>query len=65
MQDYARFGAAIAQFWNSWWFFTTLGLGFAYLTLESGYKVFYTCLALSSEGLAYYDFLKVTRLEWG
>ncbi|GEM_PF-2170285 len=64
IQAFTRFPLPIDKFWNSWWFFLVLGLGFGYLTVESAYKAFYTRLVFSQDGFAHYDFLKVTRVQW-
>ncbi len=64
IQVFIRFPLPIDKFWNSWWFFLILGLGFGYLTVESAYKAFYTRLVFNQDGFTHYDFLKVTRLRW-
>jgi hypothetical protein len=64
IQAYTRFGLPISQFWNAWWFLILLGLGFAVLTVENIYKVFFTRLVFSPREFIYYDFLKVTRMSW-
>ncbi len=64
IQAYSRFGLPIGQFWNTWWFFVILGLGFAMLTAEAVYKIFFMRIVFTPKGFIYYDFLKVTRLDW-
>jgi hypothetical protein len=52
------------NFLTAWWFFALLSAGFAYLTVEACYKLFFTRLVFTRDGFVLYDFLKVTRVEW-
>lgn len=64
VQGFARLGYQAEKFWNSWWFFALLAIGFLYLTIESVYKIFFNRLVLTPDEFIQHDFLKVTRLGW-
>ncbi|MFH2104437.1 MAG: hypothetical protein ABIJ39_13900 [Chloroflexota bacterium] len=64
IQAYSRYGTDAEQFWNAWWFFVVLAMGFGYLTVEAFYKFFYSRLELTLQEFHHYDFLKITRVPW-
>lgn len=64
VQSLRRYGAEIEQFWNTWWFFALLSLGFLYLVAESFYKVFYTRLVFTPEEVIQVDFPRTTHTPW-
>ncbi|MCX7608527.1 MAG: hypothetical protein N2049_04830 [Anaerolineales bacterium] len=64
IQSLARFGASADRFWNAWWFFLLLAMGFLYFVVEALYKIFFQRLVLTPDGFVQYDFLRVTRVSW-
>jgi hypothetical protein len=64
LQAIYRQDVVAENFLTAWWFFALLSAGFAYLTVEAFYKLFFTRLVFIRDGFILYDFLKVTRLGW-
>lgn len=64
VQAVVRIDVDVEKFWNTWWFFAILSLGFLYFTMEAFYKIFFTRLVLSPDEVVLYDFPKKRRLEW-
>ncbi len=63
-QSVLRYGVDVDKFWNSWWFFSLLSLGFLYLTAEAFYKVFFARLVFTPEEIIQHDFPKATHIPW-
>jgi len=63
-QSVVRFGVDVTKFWNTWWFFALLSLGFLYFAVEAFYKIFFNRLALTPEEIILYDFPKARRVTW-
>lgn len=64
VQSVIRFGMPADLFWNTWWFFLLLALGFLYFVFEALYKVLFSRLVLTPEGFILYDFLRIRRFSW-
>jgi hypothetical protein len=63
-QSILRYGVEVDKFWNSWWFFALLSLGFLYLTAEAFYKVIFARLVFTPDEVIQYDFPKAMRTPW-
>lgn len=64
VQSVARFQVDVDKFWNTWWFFGILSLGFLYFSVEAFYKIFFARLVLTPEEIILYDFPKARHVAW-
>lgn len=64
VQAVLRFEIPADRFWNAWWFFLLLAIGFLYFVVEALYKVLFSRIVLTPEGFTHYDFLRVRRFSW-
>lgn len=63
-QSILRYNLEAGRFWDSWWFFALLSLGFLYLAVETFYRVFFARLVFTPQEIILYDFPKAIHIPW-